>query len=452
MSKVILSNCQQEALDAFIEFINSEDPWMVISGFAGSGKTFLVKHMADVAVNVLQLHGILDKYYRAPTIQFTATTNKAAAVLSEMLGQKVTTIHSLLGLKVVNNYKTGAQKLESHGKAIKTPNSIVFIDEASMVNRELLHFIKEYQQTTADCKLIFIGDPYQLPPVKEGSCNVFNAKDRHYFLDEIQRQMVGSPIIELSAQYRDVLDDPELPWPRIESDGQQLFFYDRRKDFDAEITKAMGVPHDPRQYKVLAWKNDTVRDYNKWIRALHGYTAPFELNEIVMTNKPILDGKQVMAPTDSLHRITNIEDETLAGVVGFNITLADPNNYRSTFTVFQPLDWKDANALKKQFAADAKDNGNWAPYFQIKGAWADLRQIHSLTCHKAQGSTYREVFVDLNDIGLNKRWQETARLAYVAVTRASHRLHVYGSITCNHTATKQRNTLAESFKNVEHLL
>ena len=104
--------------------------------------------------------------------------------------------------------------------------------------------------------------------------------------------------------------------------------------------------------------------------------------------------------------------------------------------------------MQKLFAKDK----NWQAYFHIKDYWADMRPIHALTCHKAQGSTYKEVFVDLNDIGLNKNWQEVARLAYVAITRASDKLHVFGSITTNHQQTKKRNTLLEGFKNVEHLL
>ena len=139
-----LSTCQQEALDAFIDFIDSDEPWMIISGFAGSGKSFLVEYMADIAENKLKIQQHLNKAYRPPTLLFTATTNKAAAVLSDMLGRETQTIHSLLGLKLNTDYTTGKQRLIRSAGARGITNSIVFIDESSMVNRELMYFIKVY--------------------------------------------------------------------------------------------------------------------------------------------------------------------------------------------------------------------------------------------------------------------------------------------------------------------
>jgi len=450
MSKVILSNCQQEALDGFIDFIDSPDPWMIISGFAGSGKSFLVEYMTEVADNVLKLQQHLSVAYKAPVFHFTATTNKAAAVLTQMLGQEARTIHSLLGLKLTTNYDTGKQRLvRKKGRKVRaTANSIIFIDEASMINRELMHYIKKYQESNKGCKIVFIGDPYQLPPVKEDPCNVFNAPEHHFFLDKIQRQVAGSPIIQLSAKYREVLDKPELPWPRIESDGEHIFFYDKKIDFDVAIATRMGKTHDPQQHKVLAWKNDTVRDYNTWLRKMHGYTEPFELNEVFMTNKPIISGNQIWAPTDSLVRIEDIEEHEASGIKGYMLLISAVNRSLPHLKIFQPADWKKVKPLSNAFANDK----NWQAYYYIKEQWADLRPIHALTVHKSQGSTYKEVFVDLKDIGLNTRWQETARLAYVAITRASDRLHIYGSISTDHSTTKQKNTVLERFKNVEHLL
>lgn len=447
MTNTTLSNCQQEALDAFLDFIDSDDPWMVISGFAGSGKSFLVEYMADVAKNVLNLQRHLSKTYKAPTLYFTATTNKAAAVLTDMLGREACTIHSLLGLKVNVDYNTGKQRLVPKSSPKAVTDSIIFIDEASMINRELLHYINEYQQKSFNCKLVFIGDPYQLPPVKESPCNVFNAPTNHFFLNEIQRQVVGNPIIQLSAKYRDVLDDPELPWPRIDSDNKHIFFYDDRTEFEAAIINSMGKPHNAELHKILAWKNNTVREYNDWIRGMHGYTEPFELNEVMMTNKPLVSKDKIYGATDSLHRIVDIETWNEWGVEGYKLATVNAHKRGDVVYVFQPGDWQDADILLKQFKKDK----NWRAFYHIKETWADLRPIHALTCHKSQGSTYEEVFVDLDDIGKNTLWQECARLAYVAVTRASERLHIYGGINNNYPS-KKTNELLEKFKNVEHLI
>lgn len=440
---VVLSTSQRKAVDTFQTFMHDPtSPYMIISGFAGSGKSFLVKFLTELAYAEMDLQKVIDPAYAGYRLYFTATTNKAAEVLKNMLGEPVRTIHSLLGLRVSNNYKTGKQQLKRGDKRVRTPDSIIFIDESSMINMELLGYIQNHQSKNRNCKLVYIGDPYQLPPVMEDVSPIFSRKNNHVFLNEIQRQVAGSPIIQLSSKYRDVLDDPEKDWPVIPDDGKQIRFYENEHDFKEAIEKVMSVPHDPQQYKVLAWSNSRVRAYNKWIRKLHGLTDQFELGEIMMTNKPLMWGKEIIATTDSLHRITGIDADEILDIPGYQLTMEPANGTAGRYAVFQPADWVQANKLMRQFASDK----NWHAYFSIKENWADMRSIHSLTCHKAQGSTYEEVFVDLSDIGRNTRWKEAARLAYVAVTRASHKLHVHGNITTNYT-TKHSNQMG-AFQNV----
>lgn len=69
---------------------------------------------------------------------------------------------------------------------------------------------------------------------------------------------------------------------------------------------------------------------------------------------------------------------------------------------------------------------NW--HFELKNEFSDLRAPHASTVHKSQGSTYQYCFVDLSDIGRNTRWEEIARLVYVALTRASHTVLVTGAL------------------------
>ena len=79
-----------------------------------------------------------------------------------------------------------------------------------------------------------------------------------------------------------------------------------------------------------------------------------------------------------------------------------------------------------------------------------MRPIYASTVHKSQGSTYREVFVDLNNITKNNNWREVARLVYVAITRASENVHLYGELKTTYNKKAVVNMM-EPFKDVEFL-
>lgn len=433
---ITLSPSQQDVVDSFPLFLMNDEKEMIISGFAGSGKSFLVKYLADMGEKQQKLVKILDPNIPRRKLFFTATTNKAAAVLKDMIHRPVCTIHSLLGLKVVNNYKTGKQQLSQKTKVADLRHSIVFIDESSMINEELLMMIRKAVSRFIDCKVVFIGDEYQLPPVMEDICPVFKSKNNVFFLKEIQRQVADSPIIQLSAQYRAVLDDHTKNWPEIPHDGQNIIHHTNKVPFFAEIKKCYLQTHAADDYKVIAWSNNRVRLYNEWIRKLQGATLPFHVGETMISNKPLIDGDDaVLAPTDSMQFIKGVTDDTVDGIRGYQIEL-----YGHIKTFFQPASWVEANKLSKQYAKDKL----WPNYFEITQNWIDLRPIHASTVHKAQGSTYNTVFIDLNNIGANTRWREVARLVYVAITRASNTVHVYGDLCLNYNKKPPVNLL-ESF-------
>jgi len=451
MSKVKLSPSQQNVVDQFPAFLLSEDTEMVISGFAGSGKSFLVKYLADIGERQCKLVTVVDPDIPMRKMHFTATTNKAARVLAGMLGCEAKTIHSLLGLKVMNNYKTGAVSLKQSGEVENVAHSLIFIDEASMINRQLLTVIRTTAKKYTDCKLIFIGDSYQLPPVMEDICPVFKSVKHNFFLSEIQRQVKDSPIIKMSAEYREALDDHELDWPTIPHDGHTIIHYtDKHRFFDA-IQTAYTKKYAENDLRVMAWSNRRVREYNDWIRRLQGRIAPYEIGELITTNKPLFSGRNIVAPTDStayIKSVTPTQRELDLGnnlldiVKGYDISLERHGNA----LFFVPEDWDLANKLAKI----RRKEKNWTEFFEIQERWCDFRATHASTVHKAQGSTYREVFVDLNNIGTNTRWREVARLVYVAITRASEKVHVFGGLSMNYEKKPLKDIL-EAFKNVDFI-
>jgi hypothetical protein len=450
MDDVVLSASQQDIVDKFPGFLLSDDRELTISGYAGSGKTFLVQYLTKMAPAQQKMVQLLDPSIKPRSFIYTATTNKAAEVLRGTLQQPTATIHSTLGLRVMNDYKTGKQVLQPHKPPQSLDNSILFIDESSMINHQLLGSIRDAVKKYADCKIVYIGDAYQLPPVKEDLCPVFQKeKPNTFFLSEIHRQAADSPIISLASEYRRMLDDPSLSWPEIPQDNEVIFQYeDKDKYFDA-LRTAYTAPHEPDDLKIVAWKNSRVLKYNEWIRGLLGFTKPIESGDVVTTNKPMFHNRTIVAPTDYRMTVETVEKgaDTIDNkweVDGYWVTF---RKWGESVRVFMPENWYGVKAITKQLAKDK----NWGPYFAIKENWADLRHIHASTVHKAQGSTYKEVFVDLQDIGRNTRWRDVVRLIYVAVTRASHKVHIYGHISVNHTQKEAIDSL-ESFEDVKSLL
>jgi len=450
---VQLSPSQKDVVDHFPHFLLGNDTEMTIAGPAGSGKTFILKYLAQINNKIQDFVRVMDHQIPKRRLYFTATTNKAAAVLENMLDIDAKTIHSLLGLRVKSNFRTGRQELirpkedDSYfgGKRENLENSIIFVDEASMINHELLREIRKTQREYKDCKVVFVGDEYQLPPVGEEVCPVFNNGPNTVKLKEIQRQLIGNPIIDLSVQYRECLIDHTKPWPVIQPDNQHIFWYENKNDFFNVIRTRYTQPHLADDVRILAWSNSRVRDYNRWIRRLQQLPDTFQPGELVITNKPLMHDEQVLTQTDSvltIEWVTPYVDDT---IVGHHVKFRE-----LSYVFFQPWDWKEADRLADSYRQDARRTKNWEPFFYIKNQWIDVRPIHALTVHKSQGSTYKEVFVDLNNIGKNNHWREVARLTYVAITRSSDKVHIFGSLKERYNRQPAQD-LMEPFKDVQHL-
>lgn len=445
---ITLSPSQQAIIDAFPTFLMSNATEMTISGFAGSGKTFLIQHMADTLEQQQKLVNLLDSATPISKVWYTATTNKAAFAINELTKKNGgITIHSLLGLVVQNNYKTGNVELIQTDKGKCLDDSLIFIDEASMIGRALLHEIRKAVKKYDNCKVVFIGDKYQLPPVKEDVCPVFTNPKNNLELSEIQRQVAGNPIIQLSAKYRECLNDHNLDWPEIVPDGKHIIVHEDKMAYFKAIRDAYTLKFKPSDTRIMAWTNDRVQAYNTWIRKFLGFGEGIQTGEFLISNKPIFKGSIVRIPTDSTVLVEDVIPATEhdGGIVtlGMRVTVRRPFT-KNSMQVFQPSNWQESKDLMQRYAK-AKD---WRKYFTIKDAWGDFRPLYASTVHKAQGSTYDTVFVDLNDITRNNKWRDVARLVYVAITRARNTVHIYGNLK-NTYNRKPVVDLMEAFKRAQ---
>ncbi len=282
-----------------------------------------------------------------------------------------------------------------------------------MANEELLKTIRE---STHMCKVIYIGDSYQLAPVFENSCPVFRDVKKQAKLTTIQRQAAGSPIIQFAEGFRNALDTGEFP--EIKSYGTDVRLLvgdDFRTLSHQEFTNMPDINHA----RMVAWTNGRVHQYNEYLRGLNTTSTEYEVGEFLLTNQPILEAnKHVLFSTDSIARITAIQESSQQGIDGWLIRLG------GVVEVFQAKQQHKVVALIKAHAR----NKDWVQYFAAKEQFADLRPIYSCTVNKAQGSTYKNIFIDLDDIGRNNKNSEIARLMYTAITRASDKVYMYGAL------------------------
>lgn len=417
-----LSSDQTQAIDGLIEFLDNDQHDLreaILCGESGAGKTTVVKQLLEdvYATNetAKMLGGI--GFYPDNTV-LTATTNQAAKVFSKAVGKECKTIHNLLGLQVINDFQTGKTKLKKTRNTQVISNSLIIIDEASMIDEMLLKMIKELSM---NCKIIYVGDDKQLPPVGYVDCPVFKQNIPTYKLTTIHRQAMNCPIKELGRKYRETVTTSDFP--TIEPSIHKIELLDG-SSFKAVVENYFDPStKDHRNLKILAYSNAKVNAYNQFVRSMYTTNPAFEAGEFVVTAKPIVQKGSGYSPTDTILEIISVGPPyDKNGITGYDVKLSNDA------VVFQANDYNDVNQAIKNAAKLAKKNGSWVDYFNFKDNFADLRSVHASTVHKAQGQTYDIVFIDLSDIGRCTKWYEIARMLYVATTRAKEKVYFYGEL------------------------
>lgn len=410
-----LNQDQKAAAQQFFDFLLDPDATeFLIQGSAGTGKTTLVRHIIDQipkqekTLKALGLDGW--PFY---DIHVTATTRKAAAVISNVLNCEPQTIHSLLGLKVENCRETGEVLLRRSKHAKPVTRALVIVDEASFIDEKLLKHIRGF---THGCKILYIGDQYQLTPAQSKGCPVFDGSIPTATLTQIMRN--EGTIEKLSNQYKRSVHTKIFQDLLIDGD---LVKHVDAETFRNMIEEAYTDPdYTPDKVKILAWTNQRVHQFNTLVRKLKGLPPELTKGDYIISNKPIMgeNGKTEIATEGSAHITFISPTENIKGVDGRWIEL---NHNLEIFTPTDPLAFK---GLLKKLAKD-KD---WAEYYYLQENWGDLRPPYACTVHKSQGSTYERVFIDLDDIGSCNVPKEVARMLYVAVSRASTEVVLCGEL------------------------
>lgn len=428
-----------------------------VTGKAGSGKTLLlaemVKALEGAGVDIVSgdYEGKRKKDHR--TLAILAPTNKAASVL-RMRGVPATTIHRIIYTPVYDpEYEKIAEWLAEKGekpeieglteealdrahafyqlhksipgalaaaglrgsdfitgwKRRDDPLDIGFIDESSMLDDKQFDDLKEIFST-----LVLFGDPAQLAPVNQSGAMVFDKLPAPavYNLERIHRQEADNPILDLAH----ALADPQLGF----QDFERMVEESARKDDRVVLAQRVEVDLMARS-PVLVWRNATrIRLINAF-RVVHG--APED--ELLEGEPLICDGIELPMK----HRKKRLDLEARGLIKGAQVIYLGPGR-KPGFSRLHVMGAEDprvsAASIVKIEMPDEEEP--FIPYAARMGA--TFLHGAAVTIHKAQGSQWENVQVFAPDLFVAARMnrQEAGqplwkRLAYVAITRASERLH-----------------------------
>lgn len=426
-----LKQDQLDGMNAILEFVESNVDELLVEGPAGSGKTSMIRATVEQFSPELRNRTVI-----------CAPTNKAVKVARELSGGsiKTTTIYKLLGLSPQANGEV--KEIQQHGSAEERLASVdmVMLDEASMASTALRPYIRDAQEAFG-IKFVYICDRYQLPPVGEEQSWVFNTRNQ-VRLTEVKRH--DNAILNLATSIREQIDAGCQKLKLLEDfdaerGGVELF--SRGRAFDGAIVDRwrsnLESGDELSTARVLSWRNDRVHSYNDLVRELlYGREVaskqPLVVGERIVVCNPV----QSLSDEGAILMHTDEEGIIQQMAVTSHPTYDDIECYRLVVLreatndlayVFTPTrnGWRTVNrkldALKQQAL---RDRVFWGAFWNLKELMNDVRPCHALTTHRSQGSTFREVFVDVDDIMANRQRMDAFRSLYVAVTRAQFKANL----------------------------
>lgn len=411
-----LNQDQIKAKDAIIDFIlNSDDNIMVLTGFAGTGKTTTIKFIKDELQRLQELDSILG-FTESTQWVFTATTNKAVGSLLQALDNShdVSTIHSYLGLGMKD------WKLQKIRKSKAKDGDIVVVDEASYIDNYLLSHI----QHTKNVKFILVGDKDQLTPVKLTYCPAFNLTLNTVHLTKPMRQANAPKLARYCEELRKYIADPtNVEFPKITL-SNEICHVDSQQFIDliSEVFVTKNTPTS--KARVLCGTNKAVQEYNDYLFSSQTGRDHFIEGDIVLNNHFVKGIK-----TDAEVLIHSIKGELKTqNYTGLHMVLRDQIS-NALVQVCYPPDAKKVITMLETKYNQEEDRELKQQILEDSEIVADLRPNFACTVHKSQGSTFDEVFIDLNSFKFMARNPtQLARLLYVAISRARTKVTLTGDL------------------------
>lgn len=421
----------QDQLGAFKwldDWYKSGEPWACLSGAAGTGKTTTGYEWMR----------------RRRDIRFlpTAPTHKAVAVIRDMcqaigLADLCATTASAAGL-ILKDDDEERYLIRRGGPNPRFQNSdVVIVDEASMVGPKLWNPVTELAAEYGT-RLLFIGDQYQLQPVKDGKHVAFNrsvVKSR-YNLKQIVRQQEDNRMIQQASRMRKLIAGKSKDFKILfgESNGYGIHKLRGRDFANALIDAAMKA--DAKSIRGLTYTQEAALELSDQVRtAKFGDKANdgWQPGERIINLHHIKHGGLQLYSSQEAVVVESGEPEPHPDFPDFEATpvLLRPDGRGANFLCYEALNYAkaakhaqdlaaQANTARYQEHDDDKAREKWREFWKFKESFSELISAYVCTIHRAQGSTFDAVYVDAGDITSFCRRTpiKMYRLFYVALSRA----------------------------------
>ena len=489
-----LSPSQSEALRKIADFLrNPQEHIFLLKGYAGTGKTFIVKGLVEFLAN------------KGRCYKLAAPTGKASQVLAQKAGANAGTLHSLIyNISGMKEYKTEdledseTYRFYADLKVNDNPaNTVYVVDEASMVSDsdsqaefikfgsgKLLSDFLEYvnlDNNDHDKKIIFLGDPAQLPPVasddKKGFSPALSAnylKDRlhgapatEFLMTDIVRQGEDSGILNFANQIRAGIENNDFYKLRVEPASSDIQI---STDFESGFREIYdGSKTSLKNSMIIARENSRIADLNQSVRKILFPDAPLHASgktelqtgdKLIITKTAFIRGDTVYngdyglvtAVKDSIKQTAHIctKNKETNEKEEKNITIS----YRIVDLLFKDVDNRlfklpdvyiienllysnqvdlSSDEKKSQYinfkmrmgdknikpnSEEFKNNIKTDPFFNA----LCVKFGYAITCHKAQGSEWDYVIADV--FAQNRNKTEYFHWLYTAVTRCKRKLYL----------------------------
>jgi len=460
-NKPALNAEQKEAFKTIQKFLDHPGPdTFVLKGYAGTGKTFLMQCLAKW----------LDENER--DFCLLASTGRASAVLRGKTGFDTRTVHGeLYQFSKVDGDHAGIPEdasVDQYGQMrleflLRKPDEekrVYIVDESSMLSSELSEdslaafgsgvLLDDFFNAVGSNKIIFVGDPCQLPPVGQVDSPSLNMKwlaRQHRMaitvtLETIERNTADNDIPLMAMRIRQMLDEENWPlWPKLPAGNfKNVTLYPSREDLFQkylERYKAFGA----NGVLAIARSNATVQNLNQAFRtALYGMEdMPLQVGDVLLVNRnnykvPLTNGDFISIKNmgeiimkENMH-FQWVTVKSLGSESEYELLLSLEILYGS----FSQFTKDQSRMLMIDFSNRMKKQGikaNTAKYKEEmkKDDYLNCLQAnfgYIVTCHKAQGGEWDEVFLFLDNKMYGMPKPELFRWWYTAVTRAKKRLYL----------------------------
>ena len=457
-----LTQQQNSVFEKIKAFMKSDASVFILRGYAGTGKTTMVKVIADY---IKQTRNVM----------LMAPTGRAAKVLSARTGEKACTIHKAIygGVDVVT--KKVKDLAESECKFVfpivkNEGKPVCIVDEASMVcsrkiEQELFSFgtdnlmddLLTFVRPSFGGKVIFVGDPAQLPPVGENESNALNAE----FFKEKGLKVVDAELTVVLRQEGDstILKNAMMIRDLLKKYKRNRLVFEERKE-DVETLKPENFLEKYLDYRkesgkhdsvVICYSNRAAAKYNREIRrSLYGEDSPIRENDILLITQnnyrlglmngefvPVLSvGNRVQQSAPVYVQVGQEKKRVVITLNFVQVVVPDGMGNPTSCMLLEDFLTSDSASisidenralyiyfcmrhpeLKQETAPFAKALKNDIFYNAIRAKYG-----YAVTGHKCQGGEWGKVFVDYTDrTGVS---DDCLRWAYTATTRAQKTLYV----------------------------